>query len=406
MSTHSPLCDSDGVHVKFLKLFGKAASPPLHHVRRPSSGPRSFPTDDGSATDTARKIDIIESEIYKELASCSAQTFPQTDTAALLSQHIDEACLLYAGRQGQAAATLLLDAVAQPSGCTREPIAWMMLLELATLSGSQSQFEELALRYARRFETSPPQWRQHKIDAAPATSTAAPGSALSLRGKLLGSSAPALAQFRQMAASQGVIRIDLNHVTEVDSAGCALMLELLEGWLAQGRHLELMPAPAVATLLRNHVNGAVKDSNDSSWRLLIELLRISGDESAYEEACIAYSIACEVSPPAPLLQQPVQTTPGAGAAGTHMLRLPAEIVYPIDPLLATLHMPAASLPALLLDCSGLQLIEFNAAAPLLAGITRLANGKPVKWCDLSYLVSSLLQLVGGADTLNIINRKP
>lgn len=406
MSTHPSLCDSDGVHVKFLKLFGKATSPPLHHVRRPSSGPRPFDADDGSATDTARKIDIIESEMHKELASCLAQTFPQTDTAALLSQRIDEACLLYAGRQAHAAATLLLDAVAQPSGCTREPIAWMMLLELATLSGSQSQFEELALRYARRFETSPPQWRQHEAGALPATSATALGSALSLRGKLLGSSAPALAQFRQMAASQGVIRIDLNHVTEVDSAGCALMLELLKGWLAQGRHLELMPAPAVATLLRNLVNGAVKDSNDSSWRLLIELLRISGDESAYEEACLAYSIACEVSPPAPLLQQSVQTPSGAGAAGTHMLRLPAEIVYPIDPLLATLRMPAAHLPALLLDCGGLQLIEFNAAAPLLAGITRLANGKPVKWCDLSYLVSSLLQLVGGADTLNIINRKP
>ncbi len=390
--------------MKFLKLFSKSASPPLHHVRQPSPSPSpGSDADCNSAADTARKIDAIESEIHEELAYRPAASPTDIDSEVHLSQRIDEACLLYAGRQAQAAANLLLDAVAQASGCTREPIAWLMLLELATLSDSQSQFEELALRYAERFETSPPQWRRHDVDAAAATRPVSAASALSFRGKLLGSSAPALAQFEQMAVIQRMIRIDLNDVTEVDTTGCALMLELLERWLAQGRQLELLPAPALVSLLHQQLQAMPHDSNHSCWRLLIELLRISGHAAAYEETCLAYSIAHEISPPTPLLQQSAQVPSPAGA---RLLPLPAEIVTPVDPLLDALRMPAAHLPVLMLDCSRLQLVEFNAAAPLLAGIARLANGKPVEWCGMSHLVSSLLQLVGGAGTLKIINRKP
>ena len=89
-----------------------------------------------------------------------------------------------------------------------------------------------------------------------------------------------------------------------------------------------------------------------------------------------------------------------------MLALPAEITVPVDALLESLRAQAAQRSCIVLDCSRLQLVEFNAAAPLLAGIARLADGKPVEWRDMSHLVSTLLQLIGGAGRLRIINRKP
>ena len=375
--------------MKFFQLFSKPGSLPVRHVRQappPSSAAAAF--------DTARKIDAIESEIRAELDACAPVTAP-IDPSALLAQRIDEASLLHASRQPEAAASLLLEAVAERADTELELLAWTMLLELASAAGSQVQFEELALRYAQRFETSPPQWRVVPLAAA----TMPP--VLAYRGKLAGSAAPALARFGQLAQPHAAFRLDLGGVTEVDAEGCSLLLQLFEHWLSEERRIELLPAPALAALLRARLDAAPASAGDSLWRLHIELLRGSGDADAHEEACLAYSVAHEVSPPAPLL--PVQTE-AAGTPGT--LTLPVELCNPVDALLESLSARAAQLPAIVLDCSRLQLVEFNAAAPLLAGIARLADGKPVEWRDMSHLVSTLLQLIGGAGRLRIINRKP
>ncbi len=388
--------------MKFLHLFGKSTSPPLRHVRQ---SPRAG----NAAEETTRKIDAIESEISAELAEVSSNPDEQRTPTAQLMQRIDEASLLYASRQTKAAESLLLDAVEQPSNSAHEPLAWMMLLELACAAGSQAQFEALALRYAQRFETSPPQWRDGLPE--PATPTVR-SPVLAYRGKLSSSAAPALGRLAQMAGAHDTLRIDLDGVTTVDDEGCTLLLNLLEQWLADGRQVELLPSPALVALLRAQLDEAklasspneAHDRRHSRWRLLLELLYANGETSAHDEACVAYSIAYEVSPPAPLLSLPPSTSAAVSCADT--LTLPVEITYPVDALLESLHSMAAPRSAIVLDCRYLQLIEFNAAAPLLAGLARLADGKPVEWRDLSHLVSTLLQLVGGADRLRIINRKP
>lgn len=387
--------------MKFLQLFGKSATPPIRHVRQSSS---SHTPASAAAEDTARKIDAIESEISAELNARPATESAHADSDALLAQHIDEACLLHASRQPRAAEVLLLNAIAQANGAEREPQAWLMLLELASIAGSQPRFEELALRYAQRFETSPPQWRSG-LPVAPAPTPAAESALLAFRGKLLGSSAPTLDHFAQMAQTHAAVRIDLDGVTEADVAGCRLLLNQIERWLSEARRVDLLPAPALVALLRAQLDSAPAASDDSAWRLLIELLRAS-DANAYEEACIAYSITHEVSPPAPLLPQPGLPTPATKPLASSALPLPAEITYPVDALLEALRVPMAQRPSIVLDGSRLQLIEFNATAPLLAGLARLADGKPVEWRDMSYLVSTLLQLIGGAGHLRIINRKP
>jgi len=375
--------------MKFFQLFSKPGSLPVRHVRQAPP-----PSSVAAAFDTARKIDAIESEIRAELDACAPVTAP-IDPSALLAQRIDEASLLHASRQPEAAASLLLEAVAERADSALELLAWTMLLELASAAGSQPQFEELALRYAQRFETSPPQWRI----PLPAAAIAPP--VLAYRGKLAGSAAPALARFGQLARPHAAFRIDLDGVTEVDADGCSLLLQLFEQWLAEERRIALLPAPALAALLRARLEVAPAAAGDGLWRLLIELLRSSGDADAHEEACVAYSVTHEVSPPAPLLP------PGPEAAGpAGMLALPAEITVPVDALLESLRAQAAQRSCIVLDCSRLQLVEFNAAAPLLAGIARLADGKPVEWRDMSHLVSTLLQLIGGAGRLRIINRKP
>ncbi len=374
--------------MKFFDLFGKPSPQHLKHVRPATEAPG------GEQQATARKIDAIESEIAAEFEAQS-QSDILHHGAQRIEQHLAEAGILHASRQGRAAEALLLDAVAQATGDAHENLAWMMLLELATCDRDKARFDDLSLRYAQRFETSPPQWRAPSVGAPTAASPM-----LAFRGKLLTSSGPALAQFEQMARGPASFSIDLRGVTDIDVQGCNALLALFHRWALQGKQVSITPAPALLALLRDLVQRGDPAATDAGWRLLIELLRIAGDELAYEDACVAYSIAFERSPPAPL------GLLAASAAAHPNLCLPEDIMAPVDALIDALRAGFDASDTVVLDCSRLQRIEFPAAAALLDGIAGLAKGKPVEWHDVSYLVSTLLTLVAGNGKLSIRHRQP
>lgn len=382
--------------MKFLDLFGKTRT---HHVRQVRAPPRP----DLSAEQrhsTARKIDTIESEIASEIESALTAATP--DAATLLHQRIEEACLLHASGQSATAAALLAEATATPvpQDAPAERRAWLMQLELAGFAGLQDRFEDIALDYARRFETSPPQWRslqaQDEVDEAAL-------HAVSFRGRLCGSAAPALVRLEQITSRQNRFRLDLGGVTDVDADGCRLLLDMLRRWRSEGRDGEFAGIEGLLTLLRAQTGDGRRDPDDAAWLLLIELLRASGRAREHEEACLSYSLTYEVSPPA-APAAPARKEKAPAPAG-HLV-LPPEIGFPVDELLESLRAAERGASALVLDCRRLRRIEFAAAAPMLAGILRLARGKPVEWRDVPFLVSTLLQLVGGDATSKIINRQP
>ena len=388
--------------MKFRELFSKQAPGSIKNVR--TSGQ---PTVADRAA-TTRKIDAIESEISAEIgnysdteSSADSGTNIGTNSDLVIANDIEqcifEASILYANRQPKAAASLLLEAIAQASDHPTESIAWQMLLELASLDRDKAHFEALALRYAERFETSPPQWRSgHDTSSSPVLST----PMLAFRGKLLGSSAPALMQLEQAAASHSQLVVDLRSVTELDISGCSALLALLSRWHLEGRHTSVAYSPTLIDMLRTQLQQGRPDDNDAAWRLLIELLRVSGDDVSYEDACVAYCLTYELSPPAPVGLAMHQAPPVAD------LMLPEQIGYPVDALLESLRTSAKPLEHIVLNCRQLRLIEFNAAAPLLAGVTGIVRGKTVEWCDMLYLTSTLLQLISGKGKLKISHRPP
>jgi ABC-type transporter Mla MlaB component len=384
--------------VKFRDLFSKQAPGSIKNVR----SIRQATLAEREAT--TRKIDAIESEITAEIGPFfdSVHSGESGAESGLMignsiEQRIHEASILYANRQPHAAASILLEAVAEVSDDPAEPIAWQLLLELAGFDQDKAHFDALALRFAERFETSPPQWRtHHQAHSAPNSST----PLLAFRGKLLGSSTPALAQLAQAATSHSQLTLDLCSITELDIAGCSEMLALLSRWQQEGKGIRVAYSATLIDLLRAEIQQGRRDAHDAAWRLLIELLRVSGDEISYEDACVAYCLTYELSPPAPM-----------GLAMHHVatvsdLMLPEQICYPVDELLESLRAGAKQLDHIVLDCRQLRLIEFNAAAPLLAGVTDLARGKTVEWRDMPRLASTLLQLISGEGKLNISHRLP
>lgn len=412
--------------MKFLDLLNK----PVTFRRRPANG--SAPdkatgqTDEQAAAENrpqpscADHKQASEASTHATAASATAPPRAEPQQQALLSQHIDEAALLFATEQPDAAAGLLSAALAtpQPLASEVERRAWWLLLELHQARGQQADFDRAALAYAQRFEASPPQWTAPHEEPQLQVRESAPAAPLllSLRGALTADAQPTLLQWRQRSATATDINLDLAHVTAVDLAGCHLLLDLFADWLQQGTRVQLRACDGIRAMLHAFIQSGRRDADDAGWRLLIELLRLAGDVERYEDACLAYSLTFEMSPPA--APPPVcidrdwsaAGTSPATVSGTTAFALPEVITMPIDPVLVALraHVRQAGdgMPALVLDARRLQRIDFHAASILQSALAELAAGKPVEWQGVSFLVSTLLQLTCGSAMPGIINRMP
>ena len=320
-----------------------------------------------------------------------------------LRQTIEEAAILFGSGQTAAARELLSAAITQPAPQSDEKLAWRMLLELHEFEGDQAAFEQHALACAERFETSPPPWQCAETMSANIHADKLP--VLSFRGKLSTSSEPVLSHLFQMGCRHRRFRLEFVNVSEVDLAGCGALLRTLASWETQDCEISLRNADALVDKIRTLVQPGRRDADDAGWRLLIELLWLMRALPDYETTCIDYSITYEVSPPSPRSNQTPLHDTTSGRSDQAFI-MPAAIEMPIEVLLAEIDADAQCHEHMVLDCAGLRRIDFNAAAPLLAGLNRLASIKPVELRHTSFLVSVLLQLVGGNSKLKIVHAKP
>ncbi len=385
--------------MKIFGLFGKTAT---RHVRNASAQALQ---PDVQALSTSKKIDEIECEMSAEFST----GLPSHNTESSLSaeatnlrQTIEEASILFGSGQTAAARELLSVAITQPAPKSDEKIAWRMLLELHEAEGNQSAFEQHALVYAERFETSPPPWQCVETMTGNATADKLP--VMSFRGKLSSSSAPMLDHLFQMGCRHRRFRLEFVNVSEVDLAGCSALLNTLSEWQAQACEASLKHVDTLTEKIRGLIQPGRRDDDETGWRLLMELLWLVQDTTAYEAACIDYSITYEVSPPAPRSSQVALQDANTDSSDQAFI-MPTTIEMPVSSLLAEINAHAQCHERIVLDCRDLQRVDFNAASPLLTDLNRLASIKPVELWHTSFLVSVLLRLVGGDGKLKIIHRK-
>lgn len=403
------------------KLFGKSSARHVRDTMRDVHNTEPSP----EARNTAKKIDAIECEMTAEFSAASRLIQPSgkaprpgapadhylSDATSTLQSAIEEAAILHASAQSDLALQLLLDATdtaaSQSASATsvapqeHEQLAWRMVFDLCQLGNLQQQFEQLALVYASRFETSPPQWN-NRITQGSGQGIHQPAPSISFRGKLSANSMPLLERIQNLAASHPGISIECSGVTEADMQGCAHFLHVLQQISAQHRQLSVVGATGLLEKIRALIEPGRRDDNEAAWLLLIELLRLMNNEKQHEEVCLDYCVTYEVSPPA--FVPPAGFTRPSGLSGRHFL-LPRIITAPLDPLWEAINQHAADAKALVLDASQLVRIDFTVAAPLVDGLLRLHATKPVELRHTNELVGVLMQLVGGKDKLPILARK-
>jgi anti-anti-sigma regulatory factor len=354
------------------------------------------------ARSTSQKIDTIESEITAEFGNATLLQDSKEhsrNSISNLSHALDEATFLFANGQSNDAKTHLL-AATQINGSEQDnKLAWWMLFDLAIIENQPDFFDQLALSYAKQFETSPPQWQPliHENEHIP-SQTELP--ILNFRGKLSEASLPAVRQLELLGLQHHHFQVEFSAITEMDMFGCSAILNVLDTWQKASCDISVRDGGTIISRVRQFTQAGRRDSNDAAWRLLIELLRLMNAQEAYENACLEYCMTYEVSPPAS------PPAPTKSPEQIPVFAMPQNISLPIDKLLMRTSEYAQQASVVVLDCRHLRKIEFSAVTPWLTGLKQLAQSKAVECRQMSFLVGRLIQLMGATSWLHITHRKP
>ena len=386
-----------------MKIFALFKKPELKHSQGKIT---TRSTLHSQSEDTFKKIDAIECEMSAEFdASFSlAQQHSAQQQAQQLAEdnsfphQIEEAAVLYASGQEQAAKVLLQYLTTQETTSRfQEQLVWWMLFDLLQIQSAHQEFEQLSVQYAVRFETSPPQWTPpHSNKNTDQTLSAR----VHFRGKLSAENHAGFDPCRKINATHKKIEFALDGINGIDDSGCETLLNFLLQWQAQVCVIILIGADNLIKQLHAAVKSTPPLACHSTWLLLIEVIRLLNDEFEYEEVCMSYSLTFEVSPP-PYVAPVGILIP----TSTAEFLLPCIIEIPIQALIENITRHAQNQATLLLDCSALVRVSFQAAAPFVEALSALGTHKTVELRNANFLVSVLLKLIGSNSQLSIFTHR-
>ncbi|NMM37434.1 MAG: STAS domain-containing protein [Glaciimonas sp.] len=339
---------------------------------------------------------------------------PFAMAATLPAPLIEEAAILFANDQQALAEHLLQTAILEATPTADVEHAYLLLFDLYQLSSQQQRFDSLSTDYISRFKSSPPTW----CDRTRQVPSAAPDSNqpyVVFSRALDADSATQIERAQQLSAVHQVLRLDFSRIRETAPAGCALLLQLLHSLRRSGHDLILSGAPELVERIQSTLQVGRRDASAAPWLLLLELLRLLGRKQEFEESSIEYCITFEISPPdfeapkPPSLPVHLPRTGEIGESAPAASR-PERFVMPdivtgdIRQLLEAITVFAAERETIVIDCSHLNRIDFNASGQLLTGLVPLANsGKIIEFHEVNYPVAALLNVMGLQEIAHIIS---
>ena len=326
--------------------------------------------------------------------------------------------MLYSIEQSDAACAVLEASVQTDNLGSHAPRAWGMLFELYQRLGRRTEFEQLANAYVARFETSPPTWVQSGADkkAVAATPKGPVGkSFVALTGALNAEAETALQQVFKIAERNATVRIETGKVTDVDDAGCRLLLDVMQQLKLAGKECVLSGVQRLTGLLAEKVQAGVAE-NMHMWRLLLDIHQRAYNQEAFEDAAVNYAITFEVSPPSfeppkspkaglPV-SEPEAEDESEDVAETNDCTLEGVVTGAGDKAFAGIRQNAEQGSEVTVDASALERMDFVAATNLLNFVNTLAVlNKRVRFVKVSHLVTALWEVIGLDTVARVETRK-
>lgn len=345
------------------------------------------------------------------LLGVEGKTIPIEIVGSQTSQVIEEAAILFADEQSEIVEQMLSSAIAEdsPDHATKE--VWWMLFDLYQITGKQQQFENLSIDYASKFETSPPSWVNHtQPGLASGSVTRGATPTVPFAGKLDGSIIKSLERAQKLAENSRALRLEFARVSDVDPVGCGLLLRLLKKLQNSEHDLILAGAAELTGKIRAILKVGRRDETEAPWLLLLEILRALNSEKEFEEVSIDYCITFEVSPPA-FVAPKSNVTAARDEVRTYTSSSGGFVMPPViegrtEQLMSAIAAYAGSNDPAMLDCAGLNRVDFSAAGQLLSCLAPLAgSGKTIELNNVNHLVAALFNVIGLNDIARITPRK-
>ena len=339
-------------------------------------------------TETLLTMDMGSSGIVVEESSGAPQST------------VDEAAILYASGQTDMAEHLLKQVLA--AGDRR---AWHMLFDLYGLQNKEKEFEQFALDYAVRFETSPPVWRvmggngSSKPQQAQATS-------LELPGLLDKNAAATLRDGIAAIDKKAPVRIDFSRIEMVDESGADQCTQILSAARKTKRKLQVSGVDRLIALLQD-LNRATR-SRAVHWLLLLELYQTLGQQENFEDLAVDYAVRFEVSPPSWSEVQAAEVVQAAPSEPhDDALQLSGEITPSNDSVLQQINSYASTHNEVLVDLSQVTRIDYGSVSQFISVLMNcLGSGKPITLRGHNALIHELFRVMGIDQLAQLVPRPP
>jgi anti-anti-sigma regulatory factor len=334
-----------------------------------------------------------------------------------IAPEIEEAAILYANNQGEAAMALLKH-VAEGENAAFTQQAWALLFDLYQVMGKQVEFDSLSIDYAARFESSPPTWND--VDA-PLLAQPKPSNPSTVSfPEVLDANGVKLMEAVQKAAQKGrAVTLDFGQLKRVDANGATLLCKVFAAFRKAKLELVVHHSRRLLAAAEAGVEVGRRDPAESIWTLRLETLRLLGMQQEFDDVAIDYCVTYEISPPA---WEPMPPQIRAEEAGeiTLMAAAQGEVTGPsqdrfllvgdatgsMQSELSSLDAFAEPLKEVFVDCRRLRRIDFAAAGNLMNLLVSLRQrGKSIVMHEPNNLVVALFSAMGLNEVTTINPRK-
>ncbi len=334
-----------------------------------------------------------------------------------IAPEIEEAAILYANNQGEAAMALLKH-VAEGENAAFTQQAWALLFDLYQVMGKQDEFDSLSIDYAARFESSPPTWND--VDA-PQVVQAKPSNPSTVSfPEVLDANGVKLMEAVQKAAQKGrAVTLDFSLIKRIDADGATLLCKVFAAFRKAKLELVVHHSRRLLAATEAGVEVGRRDPSESIWSLRLEVLRLLGMQQEFDDVAIDYCVTYEISPPA-WEPMPAQIRTEDVGDAMVMAVAPGNVTGPsqdrfllvgdatgsMQAELASLDAFAEPIREVLVDCRRLRRIDFAAAGNLMNLLVSLRQrGKAIVMHEPNNLVVALFSAMGLNEVTTINPRK-
>jgi anti-anti-sigma regulatory factor len=324
-----------------------------------------------------------------------AAAAPETAASEKAASILEDTVILFANGQVEQALATLSRAVHNDELGGFALQGWLMLFDLYQHLGMAAEFEVHAMKFAVRFERSPPAWvesREHRHGAPAPTETAI----FALGKELSAGDATEMEYLRRLARTGRTVWLECGEVESFDATGCALLCDALIFLRSRNTQVLLSRQTRLVELLEGVCQPKKTDTGRAVWELLFEIYRILDLKYKFEEAAVSYAVTYEVSPPSweSRAADTRRTAPASASEGAEpALVLAGELTGASDELARLLRDWAAANEVLVLDISRVRRVDFVTAGLIFKVLSRLSkDGTTIQIRGASELIHALFRI--------------